>query len=149
MQIILLEKIRNLGNLGDVVHVKPGYGRNYLMPQGLAVPANNANLKSFETRREELKAASQARLEAAQEREKALQGLEVIMSARSAEGKLYGSLTVKDVAEAISAAAGVSIHKSEVQMPNGPIRNLGEYEFAVELHTDIETMVKVVVEEAK
>jgi large subunit ribosomal protein L9 len=148
MEVILLEKIRNLGALGDKVKVKPGYGRNFLMPQGLAVPANAANMASFEARRAELQAASAERLAAAQKRAQALEGVVVTMAARAAEGKLYGSLTVRDVAEAITAA-GVEVAKSELQMPNGPIRFIGEYEFAVELHTDVETMVKVVVVEEK
>lgn len=148
MEVILLEKIRNVGALGDKVKVKPGYGRNFLIPQGLAVPANSANMAAFETRRAELQAASADRLSAAQKRAQALEGLVVTMTARAAEGKLYGSLTVRDVAEAITAA-GVEVAKSELQMPNGPIRFIGEYEFAVELHTDVETMVKVVVVEEK
>ncbi|MFN7096225.1 MAG: 50S ribosomal protein L9 [Gammaproteobacteria bacterium] len=148
MEVILLEKIRNLGALGDKVKVKPGYGRNFLIPQGFAVPANAANMASFEARRAELETASAERLAAAQKRAQALEGFVVTMSARAAEGKLYGSLTVRDVAEAITAA-GIEVAKSELQMPNGPIRFLGEYEFAVELHTDVETMVKVVVVEEK
>lgn len=148
MEVILLEKIRNLGALGDKVKVKPGYGRNFLIPQGLAVPANAANMASFDARRAELQAASAERLAAAQKRAQALEGVVVTMAARAAEGKLYGSLTVRDVAEAITAA-GVEVAKSELQMPNGPIRFIGEYEFAVELHTDVETMVKVVVVEEK
>jgi large subunit ribosomal protein L9 len=148
MEVILLEKIRNLGALGDKVKVKPGYGRNFLMPQGLAAPANSANLASFEARRAELQVASAERLAAAQKRAQALEGLVVTMAARAAEGKLYGSLTVRDVAEAVTAA-GVDVAKSELQMPNGPIRFIGEYEFAVELHTDVETMVKIVVIEEK
>ncbi len=149
MEVILLEKIRNLGVLGDKVKVKPGYGRNYLVPQGLAVPANTANLAMFETRRAELEAASKERLAAAQKRAQALQSLVVNMMARSAEGKLYGSLNVADVAEAITAAAGVAVAKSEVHMPTGPIRYLGEYEYVIELHTDVETTVKIVVTEEK
>lgn len=149
MEVILLEKIRNLGVLGDKVNVKPGYGRNFLITQGLAVPANAKNLAMFETRRAQLQAASNERLVAAQTRAKALENLAVTMAARAAEGKLYGSLNVRDVAEAVSAAAGVTIAKSEVHMPNGPIRYVGEYEFVVELHTDVETTVKVVVTEDK
>lgn len=149
MEIILLEKIRNLGVLGDKVSVKPGYGRNFLIPQGLAVPANAANTKSFEIRRAEIEAAANERLLAAQKRAEKLEGLLVTMAARAAEGKLYGSLNVSDVAKAITAATGTDVAKSEVQMPNGPIRYVGEYEFVVELHTDVETIVKVVVVEDK
>ncbi len=149
MEVILLEKIRNLGVLGDKVNVKPGYGRNYLVPQGLAVPANNKNLAAFEERRVQLEAAAKERLQAAQQRAKALENIVVNMAARAAEGKLYGSLTVADVAEAISGAAGVTIAKSEVHMPTGPIRYVGEYEFVVELHTDVETTIKIVVSEEK
>ncbi|NNM58366.1 MAG: 50S ribosomal protein L9 [Legionellales bacterium] len=149
MQIILLEKIRNLGVLGDKVDVKPGYGRNFLIPQGLAVPANAANLKAFEARRADIEAAAHERLIAAQKRAEVLEGLLVTMAARAAEGKLYGSLTVSDVAKAITGATGIEVVKSEVQMPNGPIRYIGEYEFVVELHTDVETKIKVVVSEDK
>ncbi len=149
MEIILLEKIRNLGVLGDKVSVKPGYGRNFLIPQGLAVPANAANTKSFEARRAEIEAAANERLLAAQKRAEKLEGLLVTMTARAAEGKLYGSLNVSDVAKAITAATGTDVAKSEVQMPNGPIRYVGEYELVVELHTDVETIVKVVVVEDK
>lgn len=148
MKIILLEKIRNLGVLGDKVSVKPGYGRNFLIPKGFAVPANAANLASFELRQEELALASKARLAAAQKRLEALAGLTVTLSARSAEGKLYGSLNVRDLADAITAA-GVEVSKGEISMPNGPIRFLGEYEFAIELHTDVQAVVKVVVIEDK
>lgn len=149
MEVILLEKIRNLGVLGDKVKVKPGYGRNFLIPQGLAAPANAANLASFEARRAQLEKAAQERLAAAQKRAETLEGIVATLSARSAEGKLYGSITVREVAEAIAKAAGVDVAKSELQMPNGPIRYLGEYEFTVELHTDVETTVKVVVIEEK
>jgi large subunit ribosomal protein L9 len=149
MEVILLEKIRNLGVLGDTVNVKPGYGRNFLIPQGLALPKNEKNSAMFETRRKQLQAAADERLTAAQNRAKALENLVVTMTARSAEGKLYGSLNVRDVADAVTAAAGVTIAKSEVHMPNGPIRYIGEYEFVVELHTDVETTVKVVVTEDK
>ncbi|MBY0545112.1 MAG: 50S ribosomal protein L9 [Gammaproteobacteria bacterium] len=149
MEIILLEKIRNLGALGDKVNVKPGFARNFLIPQGLAVPANKDNLKAFEARLVELELASKERLAAAKKRAETLEGLVVTMAARSAEGKLYGSLTVRDVAEAITAAAGMTVAKSELQMPEGPIRYLGEYDFMVELHSDVESTIKVVVVEDK
>jgi len=148
MEVILLEKIRKLGNLGDKVKVKPGFGRNFLIPSNKAVPANAENLAMFEARRAELEKAEQVKVDAAKQRLAKLENLEVTLSARvSDEGKLYGSLGVQELADAISEAAGIEICKSEIHMPEGPIRATGEYEYMVELHTDVETMVKVNVTE--
>lgn len=145
MEIILLEKVRNLGDFGAQVHVKPGFGRNYLIPYGKAVPATKANLADFATRRKELAALAKA-----EQRAEKLKDLVVTIKARAAdEGRLYGSIGVRDVAIAISEASGVDVHKSEVMMPNGVIRQTGEVELLLELHADVSTYVKVAVIEDK
>lgn len=150
MEVILLEKIRKLGSLGDRVKVKPGFGRNFLIPTKKAVSASADNIAMFEARRAELEKTELAKLDAAKKRLAKLDGLVVSLSARvSDEGKLYGSLGVQELADAISKAAGIEICKSEVHMPEGPIRMIGEYDYMVELHTDVEAMVKVTVAEAQ
>lgn len=146
MDLILLEKVTNLGNLGDKVSVKPGYGRNFLVPQGKAVPATAANLAGFEARRAEYEAKAQASLDDAGKRLAALEGASVTVYANaSTEGKLYGSVGPRDIAEALTKA-GTPVSKSEVVMGEGAFRNVGEYEVVVHLHADVETTVKVVVE---
>lgn len=146
MKLILLQKVTNLGNLGDKVTVKPGYGRNFLVPQGKAVPATAANLAEFEKRRAEYEAKAQAQLSEAEARKAKLEDKTVTLYANaSTEGKLYGSITPRDIAEALTKA-GCPVEKSEVIMGEGPIRRTGEYEITVHLHADIETVVKVVVE---
>jgi len=150
MEVILLEKIRKLGELGDKVKVSPGYGRNFLVPYGKALPANEENLAMFEARRAELEKAEKEKLDAANARLAKIENLEVSIAARASdEGKLYGSIGVAEIAQAVIDAAGVEICNSEVHMPEGPIRQTGEYEFMVELHTDIETMIKVNITEAQ
>ncbi|HYW92706.1 MAG TPA: 50S ribosomal protein L9 [Gammaproteobacteria bacterium] len=145
MEIILLEKVENLGNLGDRVRVKNGYGRNFLLPQRKAVRATPENIREFEARREELEKAAADALTRARGRTSSLEGLEVTITARTAgEGRLYGSVGPVDVADAI-AAAGVEVEKKEVRMPQGPIRQVGEYEVEVHLHTDVDVPVRVVV----
>ena len=146
MEVILLEKIKNLGDLGDRVKVRPGYGRNYLIPQGKAVPATPENIKRFEERRAELeRAASEARAAAEARREK-LEGLEVTIPARAGqEGKLFGSVGTQDIAEAVSTAAGIEVERREVLMPEGPIRQTGEYEIELQLHSDVSAVVRIVV----
>ncbi|HHQ41844.1 MAG TPA: 50S ribosomal protein L9 [Chromatiales bacterium] len=146
MEVILLEKIKNLGDLGDRVKVRPGYGRNYLIPQGKAVPATPENIKRFEERRAELeRAAAEARVAAEARREK-LEGLEVTIPARAGqEGKLFGSVGTQDIAEAVSAAAGIEVERREVLMPEGPIRQTGEYEIELQLHSDVSAVVRIVV----
>ncbi|MDQ3205743.1 MAG: 50S ribosomal protein L9 [Pseudomonadota bacterium] len=145
MQLILLQKVQNLGNLGDKVNVKPGYGRNYLVPQGKATPATAANLAEFETRRADYEAKAQASQEQATERQAKLEGAEVTISANAAaEGKLYGSVTTRDIAHALTKA-GYAVEKSEVIMGEGAIRRTGEYEVLVHLHADVEATVKVTV----
>lgn len=146
MHVILLEKITHLGGLGDKVSVKPGFARNYLIPQGKAVPATEANIVKFEQRRAELEKAAAEKLQIAQKRAEAVNSLNLIIKARAAEeGKLYGSIGIHELAEAI-AQAGIEIHKSEIHLPNGPLRQIGEYEVLVQLHSDVNINLKVVVE---
>ena len=146
MQLILLQKVVNLGNLGDKVDVKPGYGRNFLVPQGKAVPATAANLAEFEAKRAEYEAKAQQSLEAATARQGKLADASVTVSANaSPEGKLYGSVGPREIAEALTKQLGVEINKSEVVMGEGPIRNIGESEVVVHLHADVESTVKVTV----
>ena len=146
MQLILLQKVTNLGNLGDKVDVKPGYGRNFLVPTGKAAPATALNLEQFEARRAEYEAKAAALLSDADSRRNRFADQSVTIKANaSTEGKLYGSVGPRDIAEAFTAA-GLPLEKSEVIMGEGPIRRVGESEVEVHLHADIETQVKVVVE---
>ena len=146
MQLILLQKVVNLGNLGDKVEVKPGFGRNFLVPQGKAVPATEANLAQFEARRAEYEAKASAALSDAESRRAKLEGASVTIYANaSTEGKLYGSIGPRDIAEALTKT-GTPVEKSEVVMGEGAIRRTGEFEVIVHLHADVETPVKVVVE---
>ena len=145
MKLILLQKVVNLGGLGDKVDVKPGYGRNFLVPYGKAVPATAANVAAFEAKRAEYEAKADAVLAAAQARLAGLEGAEVTISANaSTEGKLFGSVGARDIAEAFTAA-GHKLEKSEVIMGEGAIRRTGEFEVTVHLHADVETKVKVIV----
>ena len=138
MEIILLDKIANLGSLGDQVSVKSGYARNFLFPKGKAVPATAANIKMFEERRAELEAKLAEELAAAQARAEKLNALEpVVITAKAGdEGKLFGSIGTRDIAAAVTAA-GVEIAKSEVLLPNGTLRDVGEYEIELHLHADV------------
>ena len=145
MQLILLQKVVNLGNLGDKVDVKPGFGRNFLVPQGKAVPATEANLAQFEARRAEYEAKASAALSDAESRRAKLEGASVTIYANaSTEGKLYGSIGPRDIAEALTKT-GTPVEKSEVVMGEGAIRRTGEFEVIVHLHADVETPVKVIV----
>ena len=145
MQLILLQNVTNLGRLGDKVNVKPGYGRNFLVPQGKAVPATAANLADFEARRAEFEAKAKSQLEGAESRRAALEGVEVTIAANaSAEGKLFGSVTPRDIAEQLTKL-GHKVDKSEVVMGEGPFRRTGEFEVVVRLHADVEQPVKVIV----
>ena len=145
MELILLEKVQNLGNLGDLVKVKSGFGRNYLVPQGKAVPATKENLAQFEARRAELEATAQEKLGQAEARQTGLAEVVVEISANaSEEGNLYGSIGPREVANAVSAL-GHEITKSEVAMGEGPIRTTGEFDVVVQLHADVESIVKVIV----
>ena len=150
MQVILLEKVANLGNLGDVVRVRDGYARNYLIPQGKAVMATKANIEAFGARRAELEAKLAANKAAAEERAAKLGELAavVIASKSGDEGKLFGSIGTRDVADAITAA-GVAVAKSEIRMPEGALRYTGEYDIAVQVHADVKTSVKINVVAAK
>jgi large subunit ribosomal protein L9 len=144
MELILLQKVTNLGNLGDKVSVKPGYGRNFLVPQGKAVPATAANTAEFEARRAEYEAKAQAQFGDAEARRAKLEGASVTVYANaSTEGKLYGSVGPREVADALTKL-GMPVEKSEVVM--GAIRHVGESEVIVHLHADVEVPVKVVVE---
>ncbi|RUO62872.1 LSU ribosomal protein L9P [Pseudidiomarina planktonica] len=138
MEIILLDKIANLGGLGDKVAVKSGYARNFLFPQGKAVPATEANVKVFEERRAELEAKIAEDLAAAEKRAETVNALEpvVISSKAGDEGKLFGSIGTRDIADAVTAA-GVKVQKSEVLLPNGTLRDVGEYEIELHLHADV------------
>ena len=145
MDLILLEKVQNLGDLGDLVKVKAGFGRNYLVPQGKAALATKENLAAFEERRAELEAAAKDKLGQAQARQSGLEGVEVEITANaSEEGNLYGSIGPREIAAAVSAL-GREITKSEVIMGEGPLRTVGEFDVIVQLHTDVDTTVKVIV----
>lgn len=143
MRVILQEKIAHLGNVGDAVTVKRGFARNYLIPKDKAVMATPENIKLFEKRRAELEKAEAEHLKTAQTRAKALEKLSVKMEAQAGEeGKLFGSIGARDVAEAITKA-GQEVAKSEVNMPEGPIRSLGEFEIGITLHSEVHTTVKI------
>ncbi|HEY5613254.1 MAG TPA: 50S ribosomal protein L9 [Lysobacter sp.] len=145
MQLILVQNVQNLGKLGDKVDVKPGYGRNYLVPQGKAVPATAASLADFEARRADYEAKATATLEGAEARKAALDGVEVTLTANAAaEGKLYGSISPRDIADALTKL-GHKVEKSEVVLSEGPLRRTGEYDVLIHLHADIEATVKVIV----
>ena len=145
MELILLEKVQKLGDLGDKVNVKPGYGRNYLVPQGMAIPATTEYIAEFEARRAELEKAALAKLTSAKDRSEGLEGFEITLSANaSEEGKLYGSIGPREIAEAVTAE-GPKIEKSEVIMGEGPIRFTGEHEVILNLHADVETHIKVII----
>ena len=146
MDVILLEKIGKLGDLGDRVTVKSGYGRNYLIPQGKAVPATSTNVAELETRRAELEATAAEAVAVAEVRAGRIQELGQITIEANAgdEGKLFGSIGTRDIADAVTAA-GVELTKAEVRLPEGALRELGEYEVSVHLHTDVDTVVSLAV----
>ncbi|MDO4430652.1 MAG: 50S ribosomal protein L9 [Lonepinella koalarum] len=146
MQVILLDKIAHLGQVGDQVNVKSGFARNFLIPQGKAVMATKANIEHFEARRAELEAKAAANLAAAQERAAKLAALATVTIASKAgdEGRLFGSITTRDVAEAVTAA-GVEVAKSEVRLFNGPLRTTGEHEVRFQLHGEVFATLNIVV----
>ena len=145
MNVILLEKIGNLGDLGDEVSVKPGFARNYLLPQGKAVTADDENRTIFEGRRAELEASANEKLAEANTRAEKLADKELSIAVRSGEeGRLYGSVGTQKIADALTAE-GIPVERSEIRMPEGVIRVLGEYEIAIQLHTDVTAQIKVVV----
>lgn len=149
MQVILLEKVGKMGVLGDSVEVKNGYARNYLIPAGKAVAATADNVRYFEERRAELEKAEADKLAIAQSRADELAERQFTTTAKAGdEGKLFGSVGPKDIADLVTAG-GIALEKSEVKMPDGAIRNVGEYDIVVQLHTDVSTTIKVaVVDEA-
>ena len=149
MEVILLEKIRNLGELGERVRVRPGYARNYLLPQGKAVPATPENVAAFEARRRELEEAAARALAEAEARREALAGQVIEIAARvGGEGKLFGSVGAPDIVEA-AGARGLKLERREIRLPQGPLRQVGEHEVAVQLHPDVEAtiVVRIVPEE--
>ena len=146
MEVILLEKIYKLGELGEQVRVKPGYGRNYLIPQGKAVPATEENIRQFEERRAELEKAQAEHLQSAREKAEKLDGQVFTLQRKaSSEGKLFGSVNVADIEEAISAS-GLEISKHGIHLPEGPFRTVGEYGLSVQLHADVSAEIKIIVE---
>lgn len=146
MEVILLETIENLGDLGSLTTVKAGYARNFLFPKGKAQPATADNLKAFEARRAELEAAAATAVAAAETRLEQLSEMVLTIPANAGqEGKLFGSVTNIEITDAINAT-GVTVERSEIRMPEGPIRMLGEYEVGVHLYTGIDAVVQVIVE---
>jgi large subunit ribosomal protein L9 len=147
MQVILLEKISSLGDLGEVVNVKDGYGRNFLIPKGKAKRANAQNMAEFEIKRAELEKQQATLIKASEKKAKALEGLVVNLTQKSgADGKLFGSVTNTDIAEAI-VSIGHEVVKSEIRMPDGPIKAIGEYELVIDFHHDQISNIKVIVAE--
>lgn len=145
MKVILLEKNRHLGNIGDVVSVKPGFGRNYLIPQGKAASATKNNLARFEAQRAEIERLAAEKLAHAQQRLAQLVDQTItIMAKVGEEGRLFGSIGTSDIATAVTAH-GVEVTRAEVRLPNGVIRLVGEYQIDLHLHHDVTTTVKVVV----
>ena len=145
MQVILMEKLANLGELGDVVKVKDGYARNYLIPHGKAKRATDENLKAFESRRAELEKAQAAALAQAKERGAKLDGLTLKIAQKAGvDGRLFGSVTNYDIVEALKAQ-GMEIERSQVRMPTGPLKQVGEYPLQIALHTDVVVTITVAV----
>ena len=137
MQVILMEKVANLGDLGEVVKVKDGFARNYLIPQGKARRATEANLKEFETRRADLEKKANAVLATAQERAEKLEGMKVDIPAKAGvDGRLFGSVTNADISEALQKQ-GFEVKKAEIRMPTGPLKHTGEFPITLHLHTDV------------
>ena len=143
MNVILLESVENQGSIGDLVKVKPGYGRNYLLPQGKAALATPENIKAIEARRAELEKAEAEELAKAKERAKAFDKLEVVIQANAgSEGKLFGSVGPIDIVDAL-ANVQVEVERAEIRMPEGPIQELGEFPIGVHLHAEVDTEVLV------
>lgn len=145
MEIILLEKVPNLGSLGDKVTVRPGYGRNFLIPHGKAVAATPEKIKQFEERRAELEKKAADVLAAAQSRAASIAALSVTIAHKAGdEGRLYGSIGTRDIADA-ATAQGIEVEKGEVRLPNGAIRQIGDYEIGIQLHGDVTAVLKLAV----
>ncbi len=143
MNVILLEKVAKLGNLGDKVTVKSGYGRNFLIPQKKAVPATAANVESFEARRADLEKEAVAKLATAQKRAEVLKELELTLAVKAGEeGKLFGSIGTRDLADLISST-GIEASKSEIRLPNGPLRTTGTFEITMQVHADVTTVLTI------
>ena len=148
MNVILLENVENLGSIGDLVKVKPGYGRNYLLPQGKAALATPENMKEIEARRAELEKAAAEELAAAKKRAGTIEGMELVIQANAGpEGKLFGSVAPIDIADAFEQVQ-VEVERSEIRMPEGPVQELGEFQVGVHLHPEIDVDITVRVVEA-
>ena len=148
MNVILLENVENLGSIGDLVKVKPGYGRNYLLPQGKAALATPENMKEIEARRAELEKAAAEELAAARTRAGAIEGMELVIPANAGpEGKLFGSVGPIDIADAFEKVQ-VEVERSEIRMPEGPIQELGEFTVGVHLHPEVDVEISVRIVEA-
>jgi large subunit ribosomal protein L9 len=144
MQVILMEKVVNLGGLGDVVKVKDGYARNFLIPQGKAKRASEKNLKEFEGRRAELEKKANEQLTGAQERAAKLEGQKIDIAQKAGvDGRLFGSVTNADIAEGLGKATGVQVKKAEIRMPQGPLKHIGEFPIVLHLHADVEANIVV------
>jgi large subunit ribosomal protein L9 len=145
MDIILLQKVANLGNIGDRVKVKSGFGRNYLLPQGKATVATPDNVKRFEARRAELEKVAHEQLSSAEERATALKEFKLVIPSKAGtEGKLFGSIGTSDIAEA-ATKAGIKIERSEVRLPNGALRTVGDHSVVLHLHADIDVPLAVTI----
>ena len=143
MQVILMEKVVNLGGLGDVVKVKDGFARNYLIPQGKAKRATAANLKEFENRRTELEKKANEQLTGAQERAQKLEGMKIDVAQKAGvDGRLFGSVTNADISEALGKL-GLQVKKAEIRMPQGPLKHVGEFPIVLHLHADVEANIVV------
>lgn len=144
MQVILLEKVENLGNLGDLVDIKPGYARNFLVPQGKAKMATEANIAEINERRAELEKAQAEALAAAKGRATTLEDKKVTVASRAGtEGKLFGSIGTDQIAAAITEQTGCAVERKEIRLPEGPLRMVGDFEISVHLHTDVDVTVAV------
>jgi large subunit ribosomal protein L9 len=149
MEVILLEKIANLGAMGDKVNVKPGYGRNFLIPQGKAAAATAENIAEYEARRAELeKAAAEALAAAEARRDQLVDKVITIASMAGEEGKLFGSVGTADIAHALTEA-GVAVERNDVRLPEGAFRAVGEYDVQIQLHTDVDATIKLLIEAEK
>lgn len=142
MEVILLENIRNLGKFGNKVDVAKGFGRNYLIPQGKAVPATKSNIAKFEAQRSDFEKAAKGRLQAAQERAAEVNNIHITIAARAAEGKLYGSIGTVDLVKAFKDK-GMNVTRQEIRLPSGPLREIGDYNIDLQLHAEVVATAKV------
>ena len=144
MQVILMEKVANLGGLGDVVKVKDGFARNFLIPHGKAKRATQANLKEFENRRAELEKKANEQLTSAQERGAKLEGVKIEIAQKAGvDGRLFGSVTNADIAESLTKSSGIEVKKAHIRMPQGPLKHIGEFPIVVALHSDVLSNITV------